>query len=94
MLERNLATMRAACADMGVSLRAHGKMHRSADLARLQMTVGGAVGLCCQKVSEAEAFVRAGLRDVLISNELRDPAKLDRAGALAAAGGARGGLCR
>lgn len=77
-LERNLATMRAACADMGVSLRAHGKMHRSADLARLQMTVGGAVGLCCQKVSEAEAFVRAGLRDVLISNELRDPAKLDR----------------
>ena len=76
--EANVAHMRDRAVDMGVRLRVHGKMHRSADIARFQIAAGGAVGICCQKVSEAEAFVRAGIRDVLISNEVRDPAKLDR----------------
>lgn len=40
--------------------------------------MGGAVGVCCQKVSEAEVFVRGGIRDVLVSNQVRDPAKIDR----------------
>jgi 3-hydroxy-D-aspartate aldolase len=36
------------------------------------------VGVCCQKVSEAEAFARGGIRDILVSNQVRDPAKIDR----------------
>jgi 3-hydroxy-D-aspartate aldolase len=36
------------------------------------------VGVCCQKVAEAEAFARAGVKDILVSNEVRDPAKIDR----------------
>ena len=77
-LERNLRRMRRRAEAMGVGFRAHGKMHRSVDVARLQMQLGGALGLCCQKVSEAEAFVRGGIGDILVSNQIRDPVKIDR----------------
>ena len=53
-------------------------MHRSVDVAKLQERLGGAVGVCCQKVSEAEVFARGGIRDVLVSNQVRDPLKIDR----------------
>ena len=76
--ERNVAKMRDFCAEAGVRHRVHGKMHKSADVARYQIEHGGATGVCCQKVSEAEAFVRAGILDVLITNQVRDPAKIDR----------------
>ena len=35
-------------------------------------------GQARQKVSEAEVFVRAGVKDILVSNQVRDPAKIDR----------------
>ena len=76
--ERNIIKMRDFCRQMGVRHRAHGKMHKSADVARVQMQLGEACGICCQKVSEAESFVRAGIKDVLVSNQVRDPAKIDR----------------
>ncbi|MEO0821368.1 MAG: 3-hydroxy-D-aspartate aldolase BhcC [Pseudomonadota bacterium] len=77
-LERNIAKMGAIAKEMGVRHRVHGKMHKSVDVARLQMELGGACGVCCQKVSEAETFARGGIRDVLVSNQVRDPAKIDR----------------
>ena len=46
--------------------------------ASLQQELGGACGVCCQKVSEAEVFARGGIKDVLVSNQVRDPAKIDR----------------
>ena len=76
--ERNLSRMRQVLERTGVRLRAHGKMHKSVDVARAQMTLGGATGICCQKVSEAEAFIRGGIRDVLISNQIRDWQKIQR----------------
>lgn len=82
-LDQNIETMRVACAEMGVGLRVHGKMHKSADIARSQIEKGGAVGICCQKVSEAEAFARAGIDNILVSNQVRDPLKLDRLARLA-----------
>jgi 3-hydroxy-D-aspartate aldolase len=63
---------------MGIRHRVHGKMHKSVDVALLQEQLGGSCGVCCQKVSEAEAFVRGGITDVLVSNQVRDPAKIDR----------------
>jgi 3-hydroxy-D-aspartate aldolase len=77
-LERNIVKLGEYLRDTGVRHRAHCKMHRSVDVARLQMELGGACGLCCQKVSEAELFARAGFRDILVSHEVRDPAKVDR----------------
>ena len=76
-LERNIAKMQRFADQMGVRLRVHGKMHKAADVAHMQIAAG-AVGICCQKVSEAEAFARAGIKDILVSNEVRDAAKIDR----------------
>ena len=77
-LERNVKKMGDLCADMGVRHRAHGKMHKSVDVLKLQQSMGAAVGVCCQKVSEAEVFARGGIKDVMVSNQVRDPAKLKR----------------
>ncbi len=62
----NLAAMQAACDAKGVRLRAHGKMHKCSRLAREQVA-RGAVGVCCQTVGEAEAFVAGGIPDVLVT---------------------------
>ncbi|MFZ1661510.1 MAG: DSD1 family PLP-dependent enzyme, partial [Paracoccaceae bacterium] len=77
-LERNITKMGRIAKEMGVRHRIHGKMHKSVDVALLQERLGGSCGVCCQKVSEAEAFVRGGIKDVLVSNQVRDPAKIDR----------------
>lgn len=77
-LERNVTKMGKWARGHGVRHRVHGKMHKSVDVALLQEKLGGACGVCCQKVSEAEVFVRGGVLDVLVSNQVRDPAKIDR----------------
>ena len=77
-LERNIVKMGDLAKQMGVRHRIHGKMHKSVDVALLQEKLGGSCGVCCQKVSEAEAFVRGGIKDVLVSNQVRDTAKIDR----------------
>ncbi|MCU9849006.1 DSD1 family PLP-dependent enzyme [Defluviimonas sp. WL0024] len=77
-LERNIRKMGDYAKAHGMRHRVHGKMHKSVDVAKLQEKLGGAIGVCCQKVSEAEVFVRGGIRDVLVSNQVRDPAKIDR----------------
>ncbi len=77
-LERNIRKMGDYARAHGMRHRVHGKMHKSVDVAKLQETLGGACGVCCQKVSEAEVFARGGIKDVLVSNQVRDPAKIDR----------------
>jgi len=77
-LERNIKKMGDYAKAHGMRHRVHGKMHKSVDVAKLQESLGGAVGVCCQKVSEAEVFARGGIKDVLVSNQVRDPAKIDR----------------
>ena len=77
-LERNIAKMGKFAKDMGVRHRVHGKMHKSVDVALLQEKLGGSCGVCCQKVSEAEVFARGWIKDVLVSNQVRDLAKIDR----------------
>ena len=65
-LGANLAALQSACDAAGVRLRAHGKMHKCSTLGRLQVA-GGAVGLCCQTVGEAETYVAGGIGDVLVT---------------------------
>ncbi|MDQ2766595.1 MAG: DSD1 family PLP-dependent enzyme [Gemmatimonadota bacterium] len=81
-MERNLAAMAAFARSHGVRLRPHAKMHKSAAIARAQIAAG-AVGVCAQKVSEAEVLADAGIADIFISNEVIDEAKLTRVAALA-----------
>jgi len=77
-LERNIIKMGNYAKAHGVRHRSHGKMHKSVDVQKLQERLGGAVGVCCQKVSEAEVFARGGIRDILVSNQVRDAGKIDR----------------
>ncbi len=77
-LERNIKKMGDYAKAHGMRHRVHGKMHKSVDVAKLQEELGGAVGVCCQKVSEAEVFARGGIKDILVSNQVRDPVKIDR----------------
>jgi len=80
--ERNLQRMGDFARSAGVRLRPHSKTHKSPDIAARQIA-HGAVGVCCQKVSEAEVMVAGGIGDVLVSNEVAGAAKLDRLAALA-----------
>ena len=77
-LERNIKKMGDFAKAHGMRHRVHGKMHKSVDVALLQERLGGSCGVCCQKVSEAEVFARGGIKDVLVSNQVRDLAKIDR----------------
>ena len=73
--ERNLQRMAAALRGSKVRLRAHAKAHKCPQISLRQMALG-AVGVCCQKVSEAAAFVGAGIKDVLITNQVMGDTKL------------------
>ncbi|QKO20507.1 DSD1 family PLP-dependent enzyme [Rhodoferax sp. BAB1] len=89
-MERNLQRMADYAKSHGVKLRPHAKMHKSAALGLRQMQAG-AVGLCVQKTSEAEALAAASVNDLYISNEVIAHPKLQRVAALARSLQARGG---
>ncbi|WP_259782173.1 DSD1 family PLP-dependent enzyme [Aestuariispira ectoiniformans] len=80
--ERNVDRMANFISQAGVRIRVHAKTHKSPDIALYQIA-HGAVGVCCQKVSEAEALVHGGVRDVLVSNEVVGQRKIERLAALA-----------
>jgi NADH-quinone oxidoreductase subunit K len=53
-------------ADTKVTVRPHAKSHKCPEIAKQQIA-RGAVGICCQKISEAQAFADAGINDILLS---------------------------
>jgi D-serine deaminase-like pyridoxal phosphate-dependent protein len=81
-MERNLAAMAAFAREHRIKLRPHAKLHKSAAIARLQIAAG-AVGVCVQKLSEAEVLADAGITDIYVSNEVIAEPKLARLAALA-----------
>ena len=88
--EANLEHMAEVARAAGIRLRPHAKTHKCAVIAQRQIALG-AVGVCCQKVSEAEALVQGGVRDVLVTNEIVGGRKIAHLAALA--GEARVGVC-
>lgn len=80
--ERNLRRMVDSIAGRKLRLRPHAKSHKCPEIALRQMALG-AIGVCCQKVSEAEALVDGGVEDVLIANQIVGKPKLERLVALA-----------
>ena len=81
-MQHNLAVMAAFAREHKLRLRPHAKMHKCAAIAKLQIAAG-AVGVCVQKLSEAEALADAGINDIYISNEVIAPHKLARLAQLA-----------
>lgn len=80
--EHNLRKMAEMAEEFDIRLRPHAKTHKSPIIARRQIELG-AVGVCCQKVSEAEILVAGGVDDVLVSNQVVGWTKLLRVAALA-----------
>ena len=80
--EYNLAKMQQDLSGSQVRLRPHAKTHKCPLIARQQID-RGAVGVCCQKVGEAEEMVYGGIPDVFITNEVVGAQKLKRLIALA-----------
>ena len=78
---RNITKFQAHCDKAGLALRPHIKTHKSIRFAKAQLDAG-AIGITCQKVSEAEAMIADGIDDILITYNILGPAKLKRLRAL------------
>ncbi len=74
---RNIRAVQDLAKKAGVNLRPHAKTHKSAEIAKLQID-HGAVGICVQKLSEAEAMINSGVTDIFITNEVVEPSKIQR----------------
>jgi D-serine deaminase-like pyridoxal phosphate-dependent protein len=80
-LAANISRVQAYCDRHGKVFRPHIKTHKMAAIARQQIEAG-AIGINCQKVSEAEVFADAGFDDILITYNILGAAKLARLKAL------------
>lgn len=74
-LAHNLATMAAWCARHGVELAPHGKTHMSPQLLARQLTAG-ACAVTTATVNQVRSYRAFGVRDIVLANELVDPAAL------------------
>lgn len=82
IVERNIARTQAYLDQHGIRNRPHIKTHKLPMLAWKQVRAG-AVGITCQKLTEAEVMVQAGLPDVFIAYNIVGEHKVGPLGALA-----------
>ena len=81
--ETNIRRFQAYCDQHGLKSRPHIKTHKLPGLAKRQLAAG-AVGITCQKISEAEAMLaEGGIDDILITYNILGAEKLARLRALA-----------
>ena len=67
IVEMNIQKYQRYCNSISLNLRPHIKTHKIPALAKLQLAKG-AVGITCQKISEAEAIISEGaINDILIT---------------------------
>ena len=76
--EKNVATMQAAVKKFGIATRPHAKTHKCAEIAKYQMKTGS-IGICCAKLSEAEALAAHGLDRILMTTANPSKNKIRRA---------------
>jgi D-serine deaminase-like pyridoxal phosphate-dependent protein len=77
LMEENIHRMSQYFSTIKSKLRPHTKTHKSPILAHEQIKAG-AMGICCQKLGEAEVMVNSGINDILITNEIVDLEKIER----------------
>jgi len=83
ILEKNIREMQEVCRGHDIPLQVHIKTHKIPEIAHLQLRQG-AVGICCQKLGEAEAMVAGGVREnILIPYNIVGELKLIRLARLA-----------
>ena len=81
-MEENQRILNDMIAGAPAKLRPHYKTNKTTQIAHMQL-VAGAKGITCSKLSEARDLVEAGVEDVLIANQIVDPAKLAQVAELA-----------
>ena len=77
-MEKNVATMQAALKKYGLPSRPHAKTHKCAAIAKYQLATGS-IGICCAKLSEAEALVAQGVDRILMTTSNPSMNKIRRA---------------
>jgi D-serine deaminase-like pyridoxal phosphate-dependent protein len=76
--ERNVARMRQVIiGDAGIAWQPHTKGIKTPALAH-KLLQSGALGVTCAKLGEAEVMAAAGIRDILIANEVVGASKVAR----------------
>jgi len=81
-LETNIQLMAHFFLDKKTQLRPHFKSHKSPMIAHKQISAG-AKGITCAKLGEAEVLANAGIKDILIANQIVEPEKIYRVASLA-----------
>src|SRR5947209_10106981 len=81
MLEENIARIAGACRKGGINWRPHTKGIKVPQIAR-KLIEGGASGITCAKLGEAEVMAAHGFADILIANQIVGPQKIARLAAL------------
>ncbi len=74
--ERNIGRAADFYRDRGVKLRPHFKAHKMSALMKMQIEAGGCSGVTCATPYEAEVLADAGIDDILVANQVADPAGL------------------
>jgi D-serine deaminase-like pyridoxal phosphate-dependent protein len=77
-LEQNVAAMQAALKKYGQGSRPHAKTHKCAAIAKYQLATGS-IGICCAKISEAEALAAEGIGRILMTTANVSRGKIRRA---------------
>jgi D-serine deaminase-like pyridoxal phosphate-dependent protein len=82
-LENNINRLQSYLDEHKIANRPHIKTHKIPEIAKMQMEAG-AVGITCQKISEAEVMVEAGFDDIFLPYNILGEKKLKRLMSLAA----------
>src|ERR1700681_1080931 len=76
-MEANIARIVATSRAHGVAWRPHSKVHKTPEIAKKQIAAG-AIGITCAKLGEAEVMAAAGIRNILVANQIVGPVKVAR----------------
>lgn len=76
-LERNIRETHERCRAVGIPLRSHTKSNKIPEIAHMQLRAGS-IGICSQKVGEAEVMVAGGVTDILLPYNIVGAPKVER----------------
>ena len=83
-VERNIQTMAEFCSTRHIALRPHAKIYKATPAFAWMQLRAGVIGLTVAKLAEAELLASAGIRDILIANQVVGERKIKRLVNLAA----------
>lgn len=84
VVQKNITVMADFCKEHGIGLRPHAKIYKATPFFAWMQLRAGAIGITVSKLSEAEVLAAAGIRDILIANQVVGTQKVKRLVNLAA----------